>query len=181
MRILPNQFPRLACYVGTLLALISSRGAAQGTADSASSSKVTDSTASGYGDTARQAGVDTLRAKSGPDSLKAASSRGESSDSMRPAAAAVPADTVLSGACSSARPGTPAPGLLLVLFRDAATQKDRFTAVATAGGVRAGTAPGGGDYVRPSADTISSRDLADRLVQDPAVASISERTCPTTR
>jgi hypothetical protein len=88
---------------------------------------------------------------------------------------------VLTGACASARAGTVAPGILLVLFRDSATEKERASAVAVAGGVVAGSAPAGGDYVRVASDTISSRDLADRLVQDPAVASISERTCPPSR
>jgi hypothetical protein len=76
------------------------------------------------------------------------------------------------------RAGTVAPGLLLVLFRDSATQKDRSTAVTGAGGAMAGGAPGGGQYVRVASDTMSPRALADQLVQDPAVASVSERTCP---
>src|SRR5205814_8593087 len=79
------------------------------------------------------------------------------------AAAALPTDSVLSGSCASARVGTVAPGILLVLFRDSATEKERASAVTGAGGVGAGTAPTGGEYVRVASDTISSRDLADQL------------------
>jgi hypothetical protein len=181
MRILRSQLPRIATQVAVLFALISSRSAAQAATDSALRAKAADSAAAGYGDRAKQSGVDTSQGKPAADSVKGLSPTADSTAMLQPAAQAAPADSVLSTACSAARPGALAPGLLLVLFRDSATQKERSAAFTTAGGVSAGQAPGGGDYVRPSADTISSRDLADRLVQDPAVASISERTCPTTR
>ena len=181
MRISRSQLPYIAAHVAVLLALASSRGAAQAATDSAGRTRAADSTTAGYGDSARQAGVDTAQAKPAADSAKAARPRADSSATVQPAAATGPVDTVLSGACSAARPGTLAPGLLLVLFRDSATEKERATALTAAGGVSAGPAPGGGDYVRPSADTVSSRDLADRLVQDPAIALISERTCPVGR
>jgi len=177
MRISPSQLSRVVTQVAVLLALMSTHGAAQATTDSA---KVADSAAAGYGDSARQSGVDTLQGKPAADSGKA-NSGADSSATKQAAPPAAPADSVLSDACSASRPGTLAPGLLLVLFRDSATEKQRSAAVTSAGGMFAGRAQGGGDYVRPSADTVSSRDLADRLVQDAAIASISERTCPVGR
>jgi hypothetical protein len=174
MRMLPSRLPRLALHVAALLALISVRGAAQVAADS-TRLKAADPTAAGYGDSTRQ-GVDTSGQKPAADSLKGAAPAGNAAGTPP-----TPTDTVLSAACASARAGTLAPGLLLVLFRDAATEEERAAAVTSSGGASAGPAPGGGDYVRPAADTISSRDLADRLVQDAAVASISERTCPAAR
>jgi hypothetical protein len=176
-----SQVSQIATQVAVLLSLLSSRGVAQAATDSAGRAKAADSAAAGYGDSGRQSGVDTAQEKPAVDSVKSARPGTDSSAAVQPAASAAPVDTVLSDACSATRPGTLAPGLLLVLFRGAATGKERTAAVATAGGVSAGPAPGGGDYVRPSADTISSRDLADRLVQDPAIASISERTCPAGR
>jgi hypothetical protein len=183
MRMSPSQLSRVAAQVATLLALCSVRGAAQATADSAARAKAAaDSTVAGYGDSTKQGGVDTSQGKQGADSAaKAPKAPADSATARPPAAAALPTDSVLSGSCASARAGTVAPGILLVLFRDSATEKERASAVTAAGGVVAGSAPGGGDYVRVASDTISSRDLADRLVQDPAVASISERTCPPAR
>ena len=107
--------------------------------------------------------------------------RRPSADSASPSLpqAGIPTDSVLSVTCRSIRGGTVAPGLLLVMFRDSATQKDRSVAVTQAGGAVVGEAPGGGQYVRLASDSISSRTLADQLVLDPAVASVSERTCPT--
>jgi hypothetical protein len=181
MRISPSLLPRVATQIAVLLTLMSSRGVAQATADSSGRARAADSAASGYGDSARRSGVDTSRVKPAAEPLKGAKPAPDSAAPVLPTARAVPTDTVLSSACSSARPGTLAPGLLLVLFRDSATEKERAAAMTTAGGVPAGRAPEGGDYVRPSSDTTSSRDLADRLVQDPAVAAISERTCPVAR
>jgi hypothetical protein len=189
-----NSTPRLAPCAVILLALLSVPAAAQTSADSTSRVKpAADTSVAAYGDTAKQSGVDTARgarapdsaAKAGPDSASKArpdSASKSAPDSSVPAGAsataAPPADSVLSGACTSLRTGAVAPGLLLVLFRDSATEKERALAVTGAGGATAGAAPGGGEYVRVSSDSISSRDLADRLVQDPSVASISERTCP---
>ena len=137
-----------------------------------------DSTTAGYGDSARQPGVDTSRTPPAADSTNRTAR-----DSTSPASSAasvlptpsMPVDSVLSGACSSARPGTVAPGLLLVVFRDEATAEERSAAVTEAGGASAGMAPMGGEYVRA---TASARDVADQLVLNPAVASVSERSCP---
>jgi hypothetical protein len=175
-----NQFPP-AALVALLLALIPSRGYAQVAADSATRAKPADSTVAGSGYSAGQAGVDTSQTKAAAGSVaKTAKAAGDSAP-PQPAAPALPADSVLSEVCSGSRPGTVAPGILVVLFRDSVTPKERDSAVAAAGGVLAGTAPTGGQYVKPAADTLSSRELADRLVQDAAVASISERSCPTVR
>jgi hypothetical protein len=65
----------------------------------------------------------------------------------------------------------------VVTFREDASPKDRLAAVSSAGGSLAGSASSGGEYVRAS-DTVSTRDLADRLALAPAVASVSERSCP---
>jgi hypothetical protein len=176
MRMPSSQLPRVAAHVAALLVLISVRGAAQATADSAARAKAAPDSTAAYGDSTKQAGVDTSQ---GPAADSAKSSKAPAdSATARPTGAALPADSVLSGACASARAGTVAPGILLVLFRDSATGKERASAITGAGGVAAGSAPAGGEYVRVASDSISSRDLADRLVQDPAVASISERTCP---
>ena len=182
MRMSPSQLSRLAAHVAALLALCSVRGSAQAIADSAARAKTAaDSTAAGYGDSTKQGGVDTSQGKQGADSAAKTPKAPADSANAQPAGTPLPTDSVLSGACASARAGTVAPGILLVLFRDSATEKERAAAVTSAGGAGAGTAPTGGEYVRAASDTISSRDLADRLVQDPAVASISERTCPAGR
>jgi hypothetical protein len=179
MRMPSSHLARVAAHVVALVALVSARGAAQATADSATRAKAApDSTAAGYGDSTKQGGVDTSQGKPAADSAKSGKAPADSASAPPAAAAALPADSVLSSACASARAGTVAPGILLVLFRDSATEKERAAAVTGAGGVAAGTAPSGGDYVRVASDSIPSRDVADRLVQDPAVASISERTCP---
>jgi hypothetical protein len=182
MRMPSSQLPRVAANIAALLVLVSVRGAAQATTDSAAPPKAApDSAAAGYGDSTKQAGVDTLQGKLADSSTKAAKAPGDSGAAESAAGPALPADSVLAGACASARGGTVAPGILLVLFRDSATEKERATAVTGAGGVAAGSAPGGGEYIRVAADSITSRDLADRIIQDPAVATISERTCPTAK
>jgi hypothetical protein len=181
---MPTPFSQLssaAALAALLFALSPVPGAAQVTADSAARAKPADSTVAGSGYNAGQAGVDTAQGKAAAESTAKAPKAPQDSVQLQAATPAPPADSVLTGACSSARPGTVAPGILLVLFRDSATQKERDSALTAAGGVVAGTAPSGGQYVKPSADTISSRDLADRLVQDAAIASISERSCPTGR
>jgi hypothetical protein len=170
-----------ATLVALLLALIPVRGLAQVTADSTARAKPADSTVAGSGYNAGQPGVDTSRGKAAVDSAPKTPKAPADSAPVQPATPALPADSVLTDACSATRPGTVAPGILLVLFRDSAAQRERDSAVTAAGGVVVGTAPTGGQYVKPSTDTLSSRDLADRLVQDAAVASISERSCPTGR
>jgi hypothetical protein len=169
--------------VALLLPVIANQVHAQTPADSGKSTAAhsdsstvrSDSSAAGYGASNRQPGVDTSRA-----ALPADSSRGPASKyATAPLPqAGIPSDSVLSVTCRSMRAGSVAPGLLLVLFRDSTTAKDRTAAVGRAGGATAGEAPGGGQYVRLATDTISARTLADQLVQDPAVASVSERTCP---
>ena len=165
--------------VAVLLPLIAIRVDAQATSDSAKGTAApSDTSAVGYGDSTRQADVDTSR---GTPTAPADTARQRPSDSTAPALlprAGIPADSVLSVTCRSMRAGSVAPGLLLVLFRDSATQKERSSAVKGAGGAIAGQASGGGEYVRLASDSMSARTLADQLVLDPAVASVSERTCP---
>lgn len=177
-----------------VLPLISISVAAQTTADSTrGAAALRDSAAAGYGDSSRQAGVDTMLGKPAADTSRgtpapdtsrgtpaADTARRTSPDSTSPGLprAGIPADSVLSVTCRSMRAGSLAPGLLLVLFRDSATEKDRSAAVTHAGGAIVGEAPGGGQYIRLASDSMSSRTLADQLVLDPAVASVSERTCP---
>jgi hypothetical protein len=159
--------------LATSLFLLAGRGVAQTAPDLTTSAKAArDSSVAGYGDRATQPGVDTSRGQPADSAAKARA------DSLANASGAPAVDSVLSEVCTSVRGGVVAPGLLLVLFRDSATDNDRSAAVTEAGGVAAGQAPGGGDYVRVSSDSISSRDLADRLVQDPSIASVSERSCP---
>jgi len=161
MRMPSSQLSPAAGLVALLLTLIPVRAQAQVTADSAARS-TPDSAATGSGYTGGQAGIDTSQGKPAADSAaKAAKVPGDSAPAQ-PATPTLRADSVLTGACSGSRPGTVAPGILLVLFRDSATQKERDSAVTVAGGVVAGAAPTGGHYVRPAADSISSRDLADR-------------------
>jgi hypothetical protein len=163
-----------------LLILVPGGISAQVAGDTASRSGTAgaDSSAAGYGNSGSQSGVDTSRSVPAADSARTGPAR---HDSLPPSGAssapAIPADTVLSGACSYARAGTVAPGLLVVVFRDEATAEERSAALTEAGGSAAGTAPTGGEYVRASAEA-SSRDVADRLVLNPAVASVSERSCP---
>jgi hypothetical protein len=168
-----------------LLPLLSIRLVAQ-TADSTrSTTGLRDSSAAGYGDSGKQEGVDTSRGVPGSDTSRATppadTAPRPSADSAGPSLpqAGIPTDSILSVTCRSIRGGTVAPGLLLVMFRDSSAQKDRSVAVTRAGGAVVGEAPGGGQYVRLASDSISSRTLADQLVLDPAVASVSERTCPT--
>jgi hypothetical protein len=181
MRMPFSQLSPAAALVALVLALMPVRGEAQATADSTPRAKPPDSTAAGSGYNAGQAGVDTSQGKAAADSATKTSKTLGDSAAVQPTTPALPGDSVLTGACSGSRPGTVAPGILLVLFRDSATQKERDSAVTAAGGVVAGTAPSGGQYVKPSSDTVSSRDLADRLVQDATIATISERSCPTGR
>lgn len=167
----------LAGAAFTFLSLLPARATAQVPADSAGrpGTPALDSSAAGYGDSSRQAGVDTPR--SGPPADSARQGSRDSTSAAKPPAAPAPVDSVLSSACSSTRGGAVAPGLLLVVFRDGTTDKERSAAVTAAGGASAGAAPMGGEYVRP--DTAgSARDLADQLVLNPAVASVSERSCP---
>jgi hypothetical protein len=190
MRMPSSQLFRVAAAVA-LLAFVSVQGAAQAT-DSAGTPKAApdsagmpkaapDSAPSGYGDSTKQAGVDTSRGKPADSSSRAAQTPRDSGAAQPAAAPALAQDSVLAGACASARGGSVAPGILLVLFRDSATEKERAAAVTGAGGVAAGSAPGGGEYIRVAADSITSRDLADRMVLDPAVATISERRCPSAK
>ncbi len=162
------------------LTLLPARATAQAASDSAARAPAptADSAAVGYGDSASRAGVDTSRGAAPADSTRRGGRDSVPAPSVAPPAP-VPTDSVLSDACSFARPGTVAPGLLVVVFRDEATAEERSAAVTEAGGVSAGTAPMGGEYVRASANT-SSRDVADQLVLNPAVASVSERSCPVT-
>lgn len=149
---------------------------AQSTADSTRGTAAPrDSSAAGYGDSSRLAGVDTARGTPPADTARRTSS---DSTSFSLPQSGIPADSVLSVTCRSMRAGSVAPGLLLVLFRDSATVKDRSAAVARAGGAVVSEAPGGGEYIRLASDSMSSRTLADQLVLDPAVATVSERTCP---
>jgi murein DD-endopeptidase MepM/ murein hydrolase activator NlpD len=118
--------PSIAALAAALLVVVSAPGVAQTSADSAPRARApADSSVAGYGDRARQPGVDTSRSRPAADSaLKApAESSGTSS---APAPRGVPADSVLSSACTSMRPGGVAPGLLLVLFRDSADEKERL-------------------------------------------------------
>jgi len=155
---------------------VATRLHAQTTADSGKGTAArSDTSAAGYGDSSRQPGVDTSRATPSPDTARRAASDSASSALPQPG---IPSDSVLSVTCRSMRAGSVAPGLLLVLFRDSTTQKDRSAAVTRAGGAVAGEAPGGGQYVRLASDSMSARTLADQLVLDPAVASVAERTCP---
>jgi hypothetical protein len=184
----------LAGMAAVLMPLLSIPVRAQTVADSSEHApRPAQPSAAGYGDTLRATGVDTSRGTSPTDTSRAApaadtsraapardSSRRSSPDSTGASLpqAGIPTDSVLSVTCRSIRGGTVAPGLLLVLFRDSATQKDRSAAVTRAGGGIVGEAPGGGAYVRVASDTMSARTLADQLVLDSAVATVSERTCP---
>jgi len=161
-----------------VLPLTALRLNAQTTADSGRAAGArTDTAAAGYGDSSKQPGADTSRAARTPPADSAGRAPSDSAGPALPQAG-IPSDSVLSVTCRSMRAGSVAPGLLLVLFRDSAIDKDRSAAVTRAGGAVAGEAPGGGEYVRVASDTVSARTVADQLVQDPAVASVSERTCP---
>jgi hypothetical protein len=63
-----------------------------------------------------------------------------------------------------------------VVFNAEATADDKQRAVKAIGGRLAGQAPTGGDYVAIP-DTISLRNAADLLIQQPGISQISERPC----
>ena len=93
-------------------------------------------------------------------------------------AAPAPADSILSAACSGARAGTVATGLVVVQFRSDVTDAERAAALKEAGGAAVGPAPDGGVYVRVASDSTTARDMADLLALNPAVAAVAERSCP---
>jgi hypothetical protein len=190
--------------VVALLVGIAAVGRAQGTPDSAAA---TDSSARpAYQDSAARVGTDTggaagVRADSAraPSQDSTRASSGAGADTARGAAGATrdsaggaaragqnaaspppPAkvDSAVSASCEGLRPGERAPGLLLVIFRSGIAEAERKAVVARVGGTMSGTASSGEVYVRLSPTSGLGRSAADSLALDPAVAQVSEKSCP---
>lgn len=168
--------PGAGVLLAALLVALAAPCRAQ-TPDSAAQARDSSKATAGYGDSVSQQGVDTTRPGSAADS--GAKARGDSGGSA-PAPVA-PADSVLGSSCAGARPGSLAAGLLVVQFRTDAEASERQAALKEAGGAVAGLSPDGGQYVRAASESTSTRDVANLLALNPAVASVSERSCPAGR
>ena len=94
--------------------------------------------------------------------------------------APTPLDTTLARACAGMSAGDEAPGLLVVIFRRGASDKDRAAAAKAVGGVLAGTSPYGEEYVRLSADAAPLTVMADRLIRQEPVLEVAPTPCPQT-
>ena len=94
--------------------------------------------------------------------------------------APTPLDTTLARACAGMSAGDEAPGLLVVIFRRGASDKERAAAAKAVGGVLAGTSPYGEDYVRLGADAAPLTVMADRLIRQEPVLEVAPTPCPQT-
>jgi hypothetical protein len=97
-----------------------------------------------------------------------------------PAAVAIPApvDSVLASACAGASAGSIAPGLLTVVFKPDATEREREAAAREVGGLLAGTDASGETYVKLGTEADPLSIVADRLIRQPPVMQVSVAGCP---
>jgi hypothetical protein len=116
-------------------------------------------------DTSRAASVDTAAARSNPPA--------------QPTPQGQPTPPAPSAPPARAQAGTRAPGLLLVMFSDSLTEKQRLAVARSVGGRLAGAAATGGTYVQVPADPAAARMAADSLIRTLGVLQVTERSCPT--
>ena len=178
-----------AVVLQTLLWVVPAAALAQTAADSAASA------ATGVYP-ARPAAADSTRAtgetagtprrdstglvSAGPDSAAIGGQRGAP---MAPAGPLVvnlaPPDTVLMRACEGEPAGSPAPGLLAVVFRAGTSDQEKAAAAKAVGGALAGPTTGGGqEYVRLPADAPALTAAADALIREDPVSEVSPALCP---
>ena len=91
-----------------------------------------------------------------------------------------PPDTILTRACEGAPAGSPAPGLLAVVFRAGTADRDRTAAAKAVHGTLAGASGAGEEYVRLPADAPPLTVIADRLIRQDPVTRVSPAPCPPT-
>jgi len=104
-----------------------------------------------------------------------AAARGEA---LRAVTQVAPADTVLAKACSGLPAGAEAPGLLAVVFRPGTSEAERVAAARAVGGALAGASEYGEDYVRVPTDAGPLTVIADRLIRQVPVTTVSAAPCP---
>jgi hypothetical protein len=104
-----------------------------------------------------------------------AAARGEA---LRAVTQVAPADTVLAKACSGLPAGAEAPGLLAVVFRPGTSEAERVAAARAVGGALAGASEYGEDYVRVPTDARPLTVIADRLIRQVPVTTVSAAPCP---
>jgi hypothetical protein len=116
-----------------------------------------------------------------PDTGRSASDTARA-DSAAPSGPLVvnvaPPDTILIAACAGTPPGSTAEGILAVVFRGGSTDREKVAAAKTVGGVLAGPAAGGEEYVRLTPDAPPLTVAADRLIRLDAVTRVSPAPCP---
>jgi hypothetical protein len=95
------------------------------------------------------------------------------------AAAQAPPDTVLAGLCAGASGGVEAPGLLAVIFRAGTPDTAQLAAARAVGGSLAGTSPYGETYVAVPDSAGPLPVVADRLIRQDPVTTVSPVPCPT--
>jgi hypothetical protein len=171
---------RIAFILLFLLVLLRTPSVAQIPTDSTSSDS-TAASAHAYSDSASRVAADTGRParadSTRTDSAKAAVGGPDSAAATPNAASSrTMVDSSLVAACSPSAAGSAVGGVLLVIFTSESTAADKQRAVKTIGGRLAGQPPTGGDYVAIP-DTISLRNAADLLIEQPGVSQISERPC----
>jgi hypothetical protein len=177
-----------AAVVQALLSMVPAAALAQTAADSAASA------ATGVYP-ARPAAADTGRAASDtasaarsdsaglvPPVADSAAGGGQRADHA-PAGPLVvnlaPPDTTLMRACEGEPGGSPAPGLLAVVFRAGTSDQEQAATAKAVGGVLAGpTAAGGEVYVRLPADAPALTVAADELIREDPVSQVSPALCP---
>jgi hypothetical protein len=89
-----------------------------------------------------------------------------------------PPDPVLARACAGESGGAEAPGLLAVLFRPRTPEPAQIAAAKAVGGSLAGDSPYGETYVLVPDSAGPLPAVADRLIQQDPVTSVSPVPCP---
>ena len=97
---------------------------------------------------------------------------------LRAVTIVAPPDTVLARACAGLPAGAEAPGLLAVVFRPGTSDTARAAAARAVGGTRAGTSQYGEEYVQVPPDAGPLPAVADRLIRQDPVMTVSAAPCP---
>jgi hypothetical protein len=97
---------------------------------------------------------------------------------LPPSVAEGPPDAVLDRACAGGPGGAQAPGLLAVLFRPATPDAAQAAAARAVGGTLAGLSPYGETYVLVPDSAGPLPDVADRLIRQDPVTTVSPVPCP---
>jgi hypothetical protein len=156
-----------------VMALSSRVGSAQVSTDSAKAQISPDS--------ARAQTTDSVP-RQGTDSSGAA--RTDTSAAQRPATGAAPPppatppDTLLANACRGTLPGRPAAGLLTVVFKAGTPDSSRVAAAKEVSAAFIRVPETGEEYVRLSPESGPFVVASAKLIQLPAVTSVSEKSCP---